>query len=320
MLAAYAARLDADHPLDGLEVGDRPEPAAREHWTTVDVRAASLNHHDLWSLRGVGLRAEQVPMILGTDAAGVTPDGREVVVHAVIGATGHGVGPDETRTLLSERYPGTFAERVAVPTWNLLDKPAGITFAEAACLPTAWLTAYRMLFTTGDARPGDRVLVQGAGGGVSTAAVLLGAAAGLEVHGTSRDAGTRARAVVLGAAGAVEPGGRLPAKVDVVLETVGAATWSHSVKAVRPGGTIVVAGATSGDAAPAELRRLFFLEIRVFGVTMGSRDDLAALLALLDRTGVRPVVDTEVPLPQARDAFERLDAGTQFGKVVLTVP
>jgi NADPH:quinone reductase-like Zn-dependent oxidoreductase len=320
MLAAYAARLDADHPLDGLEVGERPEPAEREHWTTVDVRAASLNHHDLWSLRGVGLRPEQLPMILGTDAAGVTPDGREVVVHAVIGATGHGVGPDETRTLLSERHPGTFAERVAVPTWNLLDKPAGITFAEAACLPTAWLTAYRMLFTSGGARPGDRVLVQGAGGGVSTAAVLLGAAAGLEVHVTSRDAAKRARAVALGAAGAVEPGGRLPAKVDVVLETVGAATWSHSVKAVRPGGTIVVAGATSGDAAPAELRRLFFLEIRVLGVTMGSRDDLAALLALLDRTGVRPVVDTEVPLSRARTAFERLDAGTQFGKVVLTVP
>ena len=318
MLAVYAARLDADHPLDGLEVGDRPEPAGREHWTTVDVRAASLNHHDLWSLRGVGLRPEQLPMILGTDAAGVTPDGREVVVHAVIGATGHGVGPDETRTLLSERHPGTFAERVAVPTWNLLDKPAGLTFAEAACLPTAWLTAYRMLFTSAGARPGDRVLVQGAGGGVSTAAVVLGAAAGLEVHVTSRDADKRARAVELGAAGAVEPGGRLPAKVDVVLETVGAATWSHSVRSVRPGGTIVVAGATSGDAAPAELRRIFFLEIRVLGATMGSRDDLAALLRLLDRTGVRPVVDTEVPLSRAREAFERLDAGTQFGKVVLT--
>jgi NADPH:quinone reductase-like Zn-dependent oxidoreductase len=318
MLAAYAARLDPHDPIAGLEIGEQPEPGAREHWTTVDVRAASVNHHDLWSLRGVGLPAERLPMILGTDAAGVTPDGRDVVVHGVIGATGHGVGPAESRSLLSERYPGTFAERVAVPAWNLLPKPPEITFAEASCLPTAWLTAYSMLFTRGGAAPGDRVLVQGAGGGVSTAAVLLGAAAGLEVHVTSRDAGKRARALDLGAAGAVEPGGRLPAKVDLVVETVGAATWSHSVRSVRPGGTIVVAGATSGDASPTELTRLFFQEIRVLGVTMGTREDLAALLNLLVRTGVRPIVDRELPLSRAPEALAHVQAGAQFGKVVLT--
>ncbi len=318
MLAAYAARTDSTDPLAGLRVGEQPEPVAREHWTTVDVRAASVNHHDLWALRGVGLPADRLPMILGTDAAGVTPDGREVVVHAVVGATGHGVGPDEARTLLSERYPGTFAERVAVPTWNLLPKPAELSFAQAACLPTAWLTAYRMLFTSAGARPGDRVLVQGAGGGVSTAAVLLGAAAGLEVHVTSRDEHKRARARELGAAGAVEAGGRLPTRVDVVLETVGAATWAHSVRCVRPGGTIVVAGATSGDASPTELRRIFYGEIRVLGATMGSRDDLAALLNLLVRTGVRPLVDSEWPLTRARDALAHLAAGAQFGKLVLT--
>ncbi|GAA2722252.1 zinc-binding dehydrogenase [Cellulomonas aerilata] len=318
MLAAYAARLDPRDSLDGLEVGDRPEPEAREHWTTVDVRAASVNHHDLWSLRGVGLPVERLPMVLGTDAAGTTPDGRDVVVHGVIGANGHGVGPTETRSLLSERYPGTFAERVAVPSWNLLPKPPEITFAEASCLPTAWLTAYSMLFTRGGAAPGDRVLVQGAGGGVSTAAVLLGAAAGLEVHVTSRDGGKRDRALALGAAGATEPGGRLPTRVDLVVETVGAATWGHSVRSVRPGGTIVVAGATSGDASPAELTRLFFQEIRVLGVTMGTREDLAALLNLLVRTGVRPIVDRELPLTRAREGLAYLQAGTQFGKVVLT--
>jgi NADPH:quinone reductase-like Zn-dependent oxidoreductase len=175
-----------------------------------------------------------------------------------------------------------------------------------------------MLFTSGAAAPGDRVLVQGAGGGVSTAAVLLGAAAGLEVHVTSRDEGKRARAVALGAASALEPGGRLPARADVVLETVGAATWGHSVRSVRPGGTIVVAGATSGDASPAELTRIFFGEIRVLGVTMGSRDDLLALLNLLVRTGIRPPVDRELPLTRARDALAHLQSGAQFGKVVLT--
>jgi len=324
MLAAYVTRFAVDDSpdplLDGLLVGDRPEPEAREHWTTVDVRAASLNHHDLWSLRGVGLRAEQLPMILGTDAAGVTPDGREVVVHAVLGgASGHGVGPDEPRSLLSERYPGTLAEQVSVPTWNLVDKPAGLSFVEAACVPTSWLTAYRMLFTSGHAAPGQRVLVQGAGGGVSTAAVMLGAAAGLEVYVTSRDEAKRARALGLGAAAAVGPGERLPGKVDLVLETVGAATWSHSVRAVRPGGTIVVAGATSGDASPAELQRVFFLELSVVGVTMGSRDDLVHLLALLERTGLRPLVDTTFNLARARAGLARLARGSQFGKIVLEV-
>ncbi|MGV8968312.1 MAG: zinc-binding dehydrogenase [Cellulomonas sp.] len=317
MLAAYAARFAPNDPISALEVADRPEPEARENWSTVEVRATSLNHHDLWSLRGVGLREAQLPMILGTDAAGVTADGSEFVVHGVIGATGHGVGATEGRSLPSERYPGTLAERFAVPTWNLVPKPVELSFAEAACLPTAWLTAYNMLFTRGGAKPGNRVLVQGAGGGVSTAAVLLGAAAGLEMHVTSRDEAKRARAIELGAAGAVAPGGRLPAKVDLVLETVGAATWSHSVKSVRPGGTIVVAGATSGDASPAELQRIFFLELSVLGVTMGSKEDLVGLLNLLVRTGVRPIIDTELPLARAAEGLTRLEAGSQFGKIVL---
>ncbi|WP_421742208.1 zinc-binding dehydrogenase [Cellulomonas sp.] len=317
MIAAYAARFSSDDPVSGLEVGDRPAPEARENWSVVNVRAAALNHHDVWTLRGVGIRAEQLPMILGTDAAGVTADGREVVVHGVIGgATGHGVGADEPRSLLSERYPGTLAEQVAVPTWNLVDKPAALSFVEAACLPTAWLTAYRMLFRAGGATPGQRVLVQGAGGGLASAAILLGAAAGLEMIVTSRSEDRRERALSLGAAAVVEPGARVP-RADIVLESVGKATWSHSVRSVRPGGTIVVAGATSGDAEPAELTRIFFQEISVVGTTMGSRDDLQHLLAFLARTGVRPLVDSTFALADARDAVRRLADGDQFGKIVL---
>lgn len=317
MRAAYAARFSPDDPLAGLEVGERPDPAEREHWTTVTVRAAALNHHDLWSLRGVGLRAEQLPMVLGTDAAGVTPDGTEVVVHGVVGADGHGVGPREPRSLLSERYPGTLAERVAVPTANLVPKPPELTFAEAACLPTAWLTAYRMLFTVGGLTPGDRVLVQGAGGGVATAAVVLGAAAGLEVTVTSRSAAKRERALALGAAHTVETGARVPARVDAVIESVGRATWAHSVRSVRPGGTIVVCGATSGDAAPAELSRIFFQEIAVRGVTMGTREELAALARFCARTGVRPVIDSQVSLDDVGRGLARMAAGEQTGKIVV---
>jgi len=317
MLAATVARFAPDAPLDALEVTDRPAPEARDHWTVVDVRAASLNHHDLWSLRGVGLGEDQLPMTLGTDAAGVTADGTEVVVHGVIGADGHGVGPRERRSLLSEKYPGTLAEQVAVPTANLLPKPPELSFAEAACLPTAWLTAYRMLFRAADLRPGDRVLVQGAGGGVATAAVVLGAAAGLDVTATSRDAAKRARALELGASAAVAPGERLPHKVDAVLESVGQATWGHSVRSVRPGGAVVVCGATSGDASPAELTRLFFTELRVQGVTMGSREDLAALLHFCATAGVRPVIDSEVALADVATGLARLAAGEQTGKIVV---
>ncbi|MEV5506039.1 zinc-binding dehydrogenase [Streptomyces orinoci] len=320
MFAAYASRIDRDQPLNGLELGERPEPEARPGWTIINVKAASLNHHDLWSLRGVGLDEKLLPMILGCDAAGTDADGNEVVIHSVIGQSGHGVGPDEPRSILTERYQGTFAERVAVPAWNVLPKPKELSFAEAACLPTAWLTAYRMLFTNAGVRPGQSVLVQGAGGGVATAAIVLGAAAGLRVFATSRDENKRARAVELGAEAAFEAGARLPHRVDAVIETVGAATWSHSVKSLKPGGTLVISGATSGPNPPAaELTRIFFLELKVVGSTMGTKEELADLLSFCAATGVRPVIDSTLPLDRAREGFEKMAGGELFGKIVLTV-
>jgi len=321
VFAVYAETLDNSEPLSGLVVGERPEPQPADGWATVTVRAASLNHHDLWSLRGVGLRQEALPMILGCDAAGIDENGNEVVVHAVVpdpSWTG-----DETldpkRTLLSERLQGTFADRVVVPRRNLVAKPAALTFEEAACLPTAWLTAYRMLFTSAGVRPGNSVLVQGAGGGVATAAVALARAAGLRVYATSRDEGKRARVLELGAHEVFEPGARLPHRVDAVLETVGAATWSHSLRSLRPGGTVVLAGATSGqNPSETELNRIFFLQLRVHGSTMGTRDELQALLAMLDVTGVRPLIDRTLPMEQAPAGFAALHRGDVFGKVVFT--
>ena len=187
MLADDATSINPDEPLSGLTVGEFPDPEPAAGWVRVAVRAASLNHHDLWSLKGVGLPAERLPMILGCDAAGVLADGTEVIVHGVIGNPAAG-GGDETldpkRSLLSEVYPGTLADFVCVPERNVLPKPAALDFASAACLPTAWLTAYRMLFTKARVRPGDTVLVQGAGGGVATAAVQLARAAGRQVWAT----------------------------------------------------------------------------------------------------------------------------------------
>ncbi|MEV8567237.1 zinc-binding dehydrogenase [Streptomyces sp. NPDC051322] len=321
MFAAYAARIDRDHPLDGLVLGERPAPEARPGWVTVNVRAASLNHHDLWSLRGVGLAEDKLPMILGCDAAGTDQDGNEVVLHSVVGQTGYGVGAREGRSILTEKYQGTFAEQVTVPEWNVLRKPAELSFEEAACLPTAWLTAYRMLFTNAGVRPGDSVLVQGAGGGVATAAIVLGKAAGLRMYATSRDDAKRKRAVELGAVDAFEPGARLPQRVDAVIETVGAATWSHSVKSLKPGGTLVISGATSGpNPDSAELTRIFFLELKVVGSTMGSKDELEDLLSFCAATGVRPVIDEVLPLDRAREGFEKMASGELFGKIVLTSP
>ena len=319
MLAATAARFSPDDPLAGLEVGERPAPRPPDGWELVRVRAASLNHHDLWTLRGVGVAEDRLPIVLGCDAAGVAADGREVIVHAVVAPPD---GGDETLSpdfsILSERHDGTHAELVAVPRRNLVDKPGWLSFEEAACLPTAYLTAYRMLFTKGGLRPGDRVLVQGAGGGVATAAILLGRAGGLRVWVSSRDGDKRRCAVEVGAHRAFAAGERLPERVDAVIETVGQATWAHSLRALRPGGAVVVAGATSGPDPPAELNRIFFRQLRVVGSTMGTREELLALVRMLAATGVRPLIDSTRPLSEAREAYARLAEGETFGKLVLT--
>jgi NADPH:quinone reductase-like Zn-dependent oxidoreductase len=321
VFAVYAESFSPDNPLSGLVVGERPDPDVPDGWTTITVKAASLNHHDLFSLRGVGLKEEQLPMILGTDAAGLDEDGNEVVVHGVISSPGW--EGDETfdpkRSLLSERHQGAMAERVAVPLRNVVPKPASLSFAEAACLPTAWLTAYRMLFSRGELRPGETVLVQGAGGGVATAAIVLARAAGLRVLVTSRDDAKRARALEIGAHEAFESGARLPEKADAVIETVGKATWSHSIRSLRPGGRIITSGTTSGpNLDDAELTRIFFLQLSVIGSTMGTRDELASLVTMLDSTGVRPLIDRELPMDQARDGFAVMAGGDVFGKIVFT--
>jgi len=320
MLAVYASAPHPDLPLNGLDVGERPEPEVPDGWSRVGVRAASLNRHDLWALRGVGIKPEQFPMILGCDGAGVTDDGRDVVIYPIIGSPGF--SGDETtdpgRTLLTEKHQGTFAEFVAVPTRNLLPLPASMTHEAAATLGTTYLTAYRMLVTRSGLPAGSTILVQGATGGVSTALIQLGRALGMRVWVTSRSEEGRARAADLGAHQIFEQGARLPERVDGVFESVGRSTWAHSMRAVRPGGVIVCCGATSGADPSADLQRLFFLQISVIGSTMGTLDEMRRLIAFCDLAGVKPVVDRTFPLADGRDALELLENGTP-GKLVLTV-
>ena len=320
MFAVYASEAKPDAPRSALVVGERPTPDVPPGHVAVKVRAASLNMHDVWTLRGVGIRAEQFPMILGMDGAGVTDDGREVVIHSVIPSPGW--RGDETldpqRTMLTEHYQGTFAEQVVVPVANVLPKPPAMSFSEAACMGTAWLTAYRMLFVKSGLRPGQSMLVQGASGGVPTALVQLGRAAGLRVWVTGRSEAKRALALELGAHAAFEPGARLPERVDGVFDSVGRQTWSHSLRALKPGGVLVTCGATTGDATAAELQRVFFLQLRIVGSTMGTRSELADLLSFCVQAGIHPRIGAELPMAQAPQAFGLMVNGETGGKVVLT--
>lgn len=320
MFAVYATEPNRDDPLASLAVGERPAPEVPDGWVPVTVRAASLNMHDLWTLRGVGIKGEQFPMILGCDGAGVLDDGTEVVLHSVINDkswTGDDT-LDPKRTLLTEKHQGSFAETVVVPRRNVLPKPDSLTMAEASTLGTAWLTAYRMLFVKSELRPGQTMLVQGASGGVATALVQLGRAAGMRVWVTGRTEEKRALAQSLGAHAAFENGQRLPERVDAVFETVGEATWSHSMKSLKPGGVIVISGSTSGPNPPADLQRLFFLQLRVVGSTMGSRDELADLLSFLDVTGIRPQIGLELSMDRAEEGFRAMLDGNTAGKIVFT--
>jgi NADPH:quinone reductase-like Zn-dependent oxidoreductase len=320
MFAVYAEKPSPEAPLDALKVGERPAPEVPAGHVAVDVRAATLNMHDIWTLRGVGLRPDQFPMILGMDGAGTLEDGTEVVIHSVISSPDW--RDDETldprRSCLTEGYQGTFADRVVVPARNVLPKPTELSFSEAACMGVAWLTAYRMLFTRSGLRPGQTILVQGASGGVPTALVQLAKAAGFRVWVTGRTEEKRALAQSLGADATFEPGARLPGRVDGVFDSVGKATWSHSLRSLKPGGVLVTCGATTGDATAAELQRIFYQQMRVVGSTMGTRDELSDLLSFCAQTGVRPQIGAELDMEKAEVGFRLMLDESTNGKIVFT--
>lgn len=321
MFAVAAAGTDATDPLSQLALGEWPEPQPKDGWVTVTVRAAALNQHDLWTLRGISSAAQRIPVVLGSDAAGVDDAGNEVIVHSVLGDPTAGRG-DETvdprRSVLGELHDGTFAERVAVPRRNLVPKPPSLSFEEAACLPGAWLTAYRMLFDRAPLKSGDIVLVQGTGGGVATALIALGKAAGFRMWATGRSEERRRRAETLGAEATFQPGTRLPERVDAVMETVGEATWAHSLRSVRPGGYIVVSGATTGAMPPAELRHVFYRQLTIAGSTLGTLEQLMELSRFCVDHHLSPTIDRVLPLAKAREGFAALDSGSVFGKVVFS--
>jgi NADPH:quinone reductase-like Zn-dependent oxidoreductase len=318
--AAVAVAQNHDDPLSGLSLQEMPDPEPKPGWTRVRVRAASLNPHDVWTLRGVGHPEERIPMVLGCDGAGVTDAGDEVVIHPVLGDPNRGGGDvtlDPKRALLSETVNGSLAGFVLVPDACVVPKPAWLGFDEAATLGIVWGTAYRMLFSRARLQAGDRVLVQGASGGVGSAAISLARAAGARVFATARTEEKRAFALSCGAHEVFESGARLPERVDVVVDTVGEATWAHSLRSLQPGGVVVTCGATSGNMPPAELNRIFYQQLSVIGSTGSTRAEFEALLRLLEASGVRPHVDAVIALDDVASGFQRLIDGEVRGKIVV---
>jgi len=312
-----------------LVYGDTPDPEPRAGEVLVELRACALNRRDTYLRKGANPAYRfPLPLILGSDGAGVRRDtGEEVVVFPTLRWGEREEAPGPGYEILGGPTNGTYAELIAVPAENVYPKPARLSWTEAASFPLAGLTAYRALFSRAALRAGETVLVLGAGSGVSTFAVSLAVQAGARVIVTSSSAEKIDRARELGAEAGVDytAGGWVEEVrglsggegVDVVVDSVGA-TWPDSLRCLRPGGRLVVFGATAGDSVELGVRPLYFGQFSILGTTMGSARDFQGLLERIDGGRWAPVVDSVRPLAEAADAHARMDAAEHFGKLVLT--
>jgi NADPH:quinone reductase-like Zn-dependent oxidoreductase len=322
MLAVYATHAAPDDPLSALKVGERPDPDVPEGWVRVKVSHASLNRHDLFTLLGVSGHPEGItyPIILGNDAAGTLDDGTPVVIYPLMG--GDDWRGDETLDpgwhIPSEFVHGTFADYATAPRRNVIPLPENLSPLHASVLGTAWLTAYRALFTKSGLRPGETVLVQGATGGMATALIQLGRAAGFEVWVTSRSEDGRARAEALGAHRSFAPDETLPRKVPAVIDNVGAASWAHSLSSLARGGMLVTVGGTTGLDVPLSLLRVIADQLTITGSIMGTRKDMEDMMRLIVRTGIEPEIRAVLPMERAEEGFRAMWEGRTHGKTVFT--
>jgi NADPH:quinone reductase-like Zn-dependent oxidoreductase len=322
MFAVYASKPNLENPLSSLVIGERPEPEIPEGWERVKVTHASLNRHDIFTLMGRSGQSEPIPfpMILGNDGSGVLDDGTEVIIYPVLGSPDW--RGDETHDphwhVVGELVQGTMADYVVLPRRNLVPRPEGISLLDGSLLGTAWLTAYRALFCTSGVKPGGTVLVQGASGGMSTALMQLGRAAGIEIWVTSRNEEGHRIAEKLGARKIFRHGEKLPRKVDAVIDNVGAATWNHSLESVKRGGTVVINGVTTGFKAETNLLRLSVESISIKGAIMGTLDEMESLISFIIETGIKPEVGTVAPMTDAKEHIGAMIAGETHGKTIFT--
>jgi NADPH:quinone reductase-like Zn-dependent oxidoreductase len=312
-----AIRIHEDGGPEVLRYEDAPNPEPQDGEVLVELRAASLNHLDLWVRKG--LPSVPKPRILGADGAGLV-DGERVVINP-------GIEHGDKITVIGEHMDGTHAELIAVPRQNVYPIPDGMSFEEAAAFPLVFETAYRMLVTRAGLREGEWVLLWGIGSGIATAANEIARALGARTIATSSSdeklARVEAEAKVNHARDDVveavkeATGG---AGADIVVEHVGEATWQRSLQAARQGGRIVVCGATTGPNPPAALHRVWWKQLTIYGSTMGTKEDFEGAYELIESGRAKPIVDEVFPLSEARAAHERMEAGEQLGKIVLTIP
>jgi NADPH:quinone reductase-like Zn-dependent oxidoreductase len=311
-----------------LEPAEPAGPVPDRDWAVIELRAAALNWHDVLVRRGQ--YSSPLPHVLGADGAGVDVEtGGEVVVLPSLWWGDQESAPGPDWEILGDHRPGTYAEKVRVPRGCVFEKPSELSWAEAAALPLVGVTTYRALFTRGRLRAGESLLILGAGGGVATMAVSLAAAAGAHVVVTSSADAKIDAAVRLGASGGVrydDPGWPAAAKklspgqrgFDVVLDPVG--SWAQALAALRPGGRLVVLGASRADTATLDVRPFYFGQYDLLGTTMGSPADFAGLLRLREQCEVPPpVIERSFPLSRAADAHAHLESGGGFGKIVLEI-
>ena len=319
----YAVRIHEDGGPEVLLYEEAPDPVPGKGEVLVELRAASLNHLDLWIRKG--LPSVPKPRILGADGAGIRVDtGERVVINPGIE---HG---DGRITVVGEHSDGTHAELIAVPEANVYPLPDDIPFEDAAAFPLVFETAYRMLVTRARLQADETVFVWGIGGGVATAALAIAKALGARVIVTSSSEAKLVRARELGADETIDHANEdVKARVkeftagrgaDVVIEHVGEATWRTSLDVAAQNGRIAICGATSGPNPPAALHRIWWKQLSVLGSTMGTKEDFEGAYELVKSGQAKPVVDSVLPLAEARTAHERLEAGAQFGKVLLSIP
>ena len=316
-----AIRIHEDGGPEVLRYEEVPDPVPADGEVLVELRAASLNHLDVWIRKG--LPSVPKPRILGADGAGVLAGTDErVVINPAIVSNGK-------THIVGETMDGTHCELIALPRSSVHPIPEGVSFEEAAAFPLVFLTAYRMLATRARLEAGEWVLIWGIGGGVATAAMSIAKALGARVIVTSSSDAKLARALELGADAAVNhETDDVVARVkdvteggaDLVVDDVGEATWRRSLDAARPTGRIVVCGATTGPNPPAALHRVWWKQLTILGSTMGTPDDFQAAYDLVASGQARPVIDQVFPLSEARAAHDRLEAGEQLGKIVFQIP
>jgi NADPH:quinone reductase-like Zn-dependent oxidoreductase len=316
-----AIRIHEDGGPEVLRYEEVPDPVPADGEVLIELRAASLNHLDVWIRKG--LPSVPKPRILGADGAGVLAGTDERVV------INPGIVTNGKTHIVGETMDGTHCELIALPRSSVHPIPDGVSFEEAAAFPLVFETAYRMLATRARLEAGEWVLIWGIGGGVATAALSIAKALGARVIVTSSSDAKLARARELGADATVNhETGDVVARVkevteggaDVVVDDVGEATWRRSLDAARPEGRIVICGATTGPNPPAALHRVWWKQLTILGSTMGTADDFQAAYDLVASGKARPVIDEVFPLSEARAAHDRLEAGEQLGKIVFRIP